>query len=129
MPRFFERIFSWVGGQAPDSKTKRKNAMSKYTNPMIDAIRNAAPLDLAKAHALASTDDFAKADVGYRSVIAKAKSLGVEYVKAAPAAKKAKVETPTKAEYLRDIRAALALPDREGDLTKAELVAVLESIG
>ena len=103
--------------------------MSKYTNPMIDAIRNAAPLDLAKAHALASTDDFAKADVGYRSVIAKAKSLGVEYVKAAPAAKKAKAETPTKAEYLRDIRAALALPDREGDLTKAELVAVLESIG
>ena len=129
MPRFFERIFAWVGGQAPGSKTKKGNLlMSKYTNPMIDAIRNAAPLDLAKAHALAATDDFAKADVGYRSVIAKANSLGVEYVKAAPAAKKAKADQPTKASYLRDIRAALALPEREGDLTKAELVAVLESI-
>ena len=129
MPRFFERIFSWVGGQAPDSKTKRKNAMSKYTNPMIDAIRNAAQLDLAKAHALANTDDFAKADVGYRSIIAKAKSLGVEYVKAAPAAKAQREQQPTKAHYLAQIRKSLALPEREGDLTKAELVNVLESIG
>ena len=96
---------------------------------MIDAVRSAAPLDLSKAHALANSDLFAKADVGYRSIIAKAKSLGVEYVKAVPAAKAPRDQLPTKAQYLAQIRKSLALPEREGDLTKAELVSVLESIG
>ena len=126
MPTIFERIFPWFGNTAKPT-TKKVNAMSKYTNPMIDAVRSAAPLNLAKAHDLANSDLFAKADVGYRSIIAKAKSLGVEYVKAAPAAK-AKDQQPTKADYLREIRICLALPEREGDLTKAELVNVLQSI-
>lgn len=98
--------------------------MSKYTPAMVQAIRDAAPLDLQKAHALAA--DWP--EVGYRSVIAKAKSLGVEYVKAAPAAKKSTGDTPTKAAYLAAIRKGLALPEREGDLTKSELVSVLEAI-
>ena len=126
MPALYERIFSWFGNTA-EPTTKKVNAMSKYTNPMIDAVRSAAPLDLSKAHALANSDLFAKADVGYRSIIAKAKSLGVEYVKAAPAAK-AKEPQATKADYLREIRLSLALPEREGDLTKAELLSVLEHI-
>ena len=128
MPTLFERIFSWFGNTA-EPTTKKVNAMSKYTNPMIDAVRSAAPLDLSKAHALANSDLFAKADVGYRSIIAKAKSLGVEYVKAVPAAKAPRDQLPTKAQYLAQIRKSLALPEREGDLTKAELVSVLESIG
>ena len=103
--------------------------MSKYTNPMIEAIRDAAPLDLSKAHALANSDLFAKADVSYRSIIAKAKSLGVDYVKAAPAAKAPRDQEPTKAHYLAEIRKALALPERSGDLTKAELVNVLANLG
>lgn len=127
MPTLYERIFSWFGNTA-EPTTKKVNAMSKYTNPMIDAVRSAAPLNLAKAHKLANSDLFAKADVGYRSIIAKAKSLGVEYVKAAPAAKAQREQQPTKAHYLAQIRKSLALPEREGDLTKAELVNVLESI-
>ena len=128
MTTLFERIFPWFGNTA-EPTTKKVNAMSKYTNPMIDAVRSAAPLNLAKAHSLANSDLFAKADVGYRSIIAKAKSLGVEYVKAAPAARSAKDQQPTKAHYLAQIRKSLALPEREGDLTKIELVSVLESIG
>ena len=99
--------------------------MSNYTEKMVAAIRSAAPLNLAKAKALA--EDFGT--VSHRSVISKAQSLGVEYVKAAPAARASGPKAPTKAEYLAAIRKALALPNREGDLTKSELGSVLESIG
>ena len=126
--RLFEIILSSVGGLAPDHNQK-VNTMSKYTNPMIDAIRSSAPLNLSKAHTLANSDLFAKADVSYRSIIAKAKSLGVDYVKAAPAAKAPRDQQPTKAHYLAEIRRSLALPERNGDLTKAELVSVLENLG
>lgn len=100
--------------------------MSNYTPAMVAAITAAAPLNLAKAKALAA--EFGGI-VTYRSVISKAQSLGIEYVKLTPVARKAKADTPTKAEYLAAIRKALALTDRAGDLTKAELSAVLESIG
>lgn len=124
---FFARspiISSSVGGLAPDLNQK-DYAMSNYTETMVAKIKAAAPLNLAKAQELSS--EFG--NVTYRSVISKAKSLGVEYVKAAPAAKKSRDDAPTKAQYLAAIRKGLALPDREGDLTKAELATVLESIG
>ena len=124
---FFARspiISSSVGGLAPDQNQK-DYAMSNYTETMVAKIKAAAPLNLAKAQELSS--EFG--NVTYRSVISKAKSLGVEYVKAAPAAKKSRDDAPTKAQYLAAIRKGLALPDREGDLTKAELATVLESIG
>ena len=124
---FFARspiISSSVGGLAPDLNQK-DYAMSNYTDQMVAKIKAAAPLNLAKAQELSS--EFG--NVTYRSVISKAKSLGVEYVKAAPAAKKSREDSPTKAQYLAAIRKGLALPDREGDLTKAELATVLESIG
>jgi len=98
--------------------------MSNYTPEMVARITAAAPLNLAKAKELAA--DFG--NVTYRSVISKAQSLGVEYVKLSPV-KRVKDDTPTKAEYLAAIRKALALPTREGDLTKVELSSVLESIG
>ena len=97
--------------------------MSNYTPEMVARIRDAAPLNLAKAKDLAA--DFGT--VTYRSVISKAQSIGVEYVKLSPV-KRVKQDTPTKAAYLAAIRKALALTDREGDLTKAELEAVLEYI-
>ena len=97
--------------------------MSNYTPEMVAAITAAAPLNLAKAKDLASQFG----NVTYRSVISKAQSIGVEYVKLSPV-KRVKNDTPTKAEYLAAIRKALALTDRQGDLTKAELSAVLESI-
>ena len=99
--------------------------MSNYTPEMVARITAAAPLNLAKAKELAA--DFGT--VSYRSVISKAQSIGVEYVKLSPVKRTAKADTPTKAEYLAAIRKSLALPTREGDLTKAELSSVLESIG
>ena len=99
--------------------------MSNYTPEMVARITAAAPLNLAKAKELAA--EFGSAT--HRSVISKAKSLGVEYVKLSPVKRTAKADTPTKAAYLSAIRKALALPTREGDLTKAELESVLESIG
>ena len=98
--------------------------MSNYTPQMVAAITAAAPLNLAKARELADTFG----NVSYRSVISKAQSIGVEYVKLAPVARKAKADTPTKAAYLAAIRKALAMPERDGDLTKAELESVLASI-
>ena len=99
--------------------------MSNYTPEMVARITAAAPLNLAKAKELAS--DFG--NVTYRSVISKAQSIGVEYIKLSPVKRAAKADTPTKADYLAAIRKSLALPTREGDLTKAELSSVLESIG
>ena len=98
--------------------------MSNYTPKMVAAITAAAPLNLAKARELADTFG----NVSYRSVISKAQSIGVEYVKLSPVKREAKADTPTKAAYLAAIRKALAMPERGGDLTKAELESVLESI-
>ena len=57
--------------------------MSNYTPAMIAKLQAAAPLDLAKAKALAS--DFG--NVSHRSVISKAKHLGLDYVVTAKATK------------------------------------------
>lgn len=97
--------------------------MSNYTPAMEAAIRAAAPLNLAKAKALAEQFE----SVSHRSVISKAQSLGVEYVKAAPAARVSR--GPTKADILAEIRTALAMPAREGDFTKGELSNILSNIG
>ena len=58
--------------------------MSNYTPAMIAKIQAASPLDLAKAKALAS--DFG--NVSHRSVISKAKHLGLDYVPATKATAK-----------------------------------------
>ena len=97
--------------------------MSNYTDKMVAAIRAAAPLNLAKAKQLAS--DFGS--VSHRSVISKAQSLGVEYVKAAPAQRSER--GPPKADILAEVRRSLALPERDGDFTKGELSVILSNIG
>ena len=94
--------------------------MSNYTPAMIAKLQGAAPLNLEIAKDLAA--DFG---VSHRSVISKAKHLGLEYVKASP---KAKAVGITKAELTDAIRQAVALPDRSGDLTKAELDVVLSNL-
>ncbi|MEC6998789.1 MAG: hypothetical protein VXW88_05350 [Pseudomonadota bacterium] len=93
--------------------------MSNYTPAMVAKLQAAAPLNLEIAKDLAADFGFS-----HRSVISKAKHLGLEYVKASPKAAKG----ITKAELTDAIRQAVALPDREGDLTKAELSAVLEHL-
>ena len=97
--------------------------MSAYTTSETAVIVDAAPLTFEKAQAIAE-----KIGKSHRSVIAKAKSLGVEYIpKAKPTAKAS--NEPTKAAILAEIRTALAMPARDGDLTKAELINLLSNIG
>ena len=93
-----------------------------YTTQMIQKIENAQPLNLDKAKALAS-------DLGvtYRSIISKAKQMGFEYVAKAPAMRKESNE-PTKADILTAIRLNCDLPDRDGDLTKAELIVIIANL-
>ena len=98
--------------------------MTAYTNAMVAELTNNAPFNYDKAQIFAG-----RYNVSVRSVISKVKSLGLEYVAKAPVARKAKSDEPTKAATLGAIRKALALPDREGDLTKAELSAVLANLG
>ena len=91
-----------------------------YTDTQISKLRAAAPLNLEKAKTLA-----AEMGVSHRSIISKAKSLGLEYIKLAPAAKKAKADTVTKADLLARIRSKIET-DREGDLVKEELEKICE---
>jgi len=97
--------------------------MATYTEKMVKRMRDLAPLDLDKAKALA--DEFGS--VSYRSIIAKAKSEGVDYIAKAPAAKRPK--GPTKRELVSAIERSLGLPesDRE-NLTVDGLSRVLEHL-
>jgi hypothetical protein len=80
---------------------------TNYTPEMVLKLKNAQPLDLAKAKALG-----AEMGKGYRSIIAKAKREGIEYIsKPAPAKKKA---APSKADMVADICAALDMDSCEG---------------
>lgn len=90
-----------------------------YSPDAIAAIKAAAPLNLEKAKAVA-------ADIGktYRSVIAKAKSLGLEYISKPAPAKKAKAET--KAEIVGEIGVLLGDVTLDG-LAKAP-AAVLNTL-
>ena len=96
---------------------------SIYSSDRIAALTAAQPLNWAKCQQFAS--DWGTTP---RSVQSKSASLGLEYAKMAAKPKAAKADVITKAAYLVAIRKALALPERDGDLTKAELSAVLESL-
>lgn len=119
---FFKNLYynaHMVEGISPDQNQKGIYTMA-YTESMIAKIHAAAPLNLEKAHELAG-----EMGVTYRSVISKAKQLGVEYVKKAPAAKKAKADSVTKAQLLERIRGKIGT-NREGDLNKEELEKICE---
>ena len=102
MPTIFAIIHSWIGGLAPNRITRKVLNMTdvNYTPEMVATIEAAQPLDLAKAKALG-----AQLDRGYRSIIAKAKREGFEYIsKPAPAKKKA---ATTKVELVAAIAKAI----------------------
>jgi len=122
----FDSIKKWLYNQPRTTKklNLKKSDQNMYTEQMTAKIMASAPLNLDKAHALAS--EFGT--VTYRSVISKAKSLGVEYIKKAPASKTVKDTGPTKAALLLEIRKTLELSDREGDLTKVELQTILTAL-
>lgn len=69
--------------------------MSDYSKEMESAIRAASPLTFAAAQELAERDDFVAAGKTHRSVIAKAKSMGVDYIPKPKATKRPKGETKT----------------------------------
>ena len=93
-----------------------------YTEKMIKAMRDAAPLNNKKAKELAA--DFG---ISHRSVISKAHHLGIEYVKAQRAAA-SRDAGPTKEDIQSSIRQLMDLPTRDGDLTKAELADILNRL-
>ncbi len=101
-----------------------------YTPEMVAAIQSAEPLTFEKAQEIASSDAFVRAGKSQRSVIAKAKSLGVAYI---PKAKPAKRPTEETKSDLVD-RIAVALGSDSSDLaglskaTTAALLAVLERV-
>ena len=125
MPTIFARMHSWIGGLAPDRITKKVLNMTdvNYTPEMVATIKAAQPLDLAKAKALG-----AQLDRGYRSIIAKAKREGFEYIsKPAPAKKKA---APSKAELVSAIAKAVNCDTLDGleKATGQALAKLLEHI-
>ena len=94
-----------------------------YTPEMVATLKAAQPLDLAKAKALG-----AQLDRGYRSIIAKAKREGFEYIsKPAPAKKKA---APSKADMVSAIAKAVDCATLEGleKATGQSLAKLLEHI-
>ena len=94
-----------------------------YTPDMVATLKASAPLDFDKATALAVS-----LDRNVRSIIAKAKREGIEYIsKPAPAKKKA---APNKADLVAAICAALDMPDCIGldKATGAALNKLLENI-
>lgn len=125
MLTLFEKIHSWIGGLAPNRITKKVLNMTdvNYTPEMVATIEAAQPLDLAKAKALG-----AQLDRGYRSIIAKAKREGFEYIsKPAPARKKA---APSKAELVGAIAKAVDCDTLDGleKATGQSLAKLLEHI-
>jgi hypothetical protein len=103
--------------------TKKGEFFMSYTDRETAIVVSAAPLTYETAVALAE-----KLNKSTRSVISKAKSLGLDYTPKAPVTTASAKRGPTKAQIMADIRSALALPEREGDLTKDELVKLLSSI-
>lgn len=89
-----------------------------YTAEMVEKIRAQAPLNREKAEKLG-----AELGKSYRSIIAKAKREGIEYIAAEPAPKKGK-DAPTKKDIVGAIRAGTGL--KLLDLDKAPLATLTE---
>ena len=98
--------------------------MSKYTPTMIEAMREAQPLNLEKAQSFSS-----EWGVSHRSIIAKALSLGLTYEKKAVVSSSS--SKPTKKDIVREIEQSLqgeSLAGLEGASMRS-LNALLMSIG
>ena len=103
------------------------SASTNYTTAMIAELKAQSPLNHAKAKALAATDLFATRSV--KSIIAKAKSEGIDYIAAArPATSNApKIR---KADLIAAIQASTDADDLSGlkGATMASLSTLLASL-
>jgi hypothetical protein len=101
-----------------------------YSKEMEAVIRSASPLTFDKAQEIASMDAFVAAGKSQRSVVAKAKQMGVTYI---PKPKPAKRPTQDTKSDLVD-RIAVALGGDSSDFaglnkaTTAALLAVLSAV-
>jgi len=94
-----------------------------YTANQETELRNGAPWNWDKAQAFAS-----KHGLSARSVVAKVKSLDLEYQRLEPVKKNGANNGPTKRQILDFIRESLSLPKREGDLTRSECLKIWEHL-
>ena len=94
-----------------------------YTDKECEMIVATEPMTFDAAIILA-------AEIGksHRSVISKAKSLGVTYIPKAKAKPKDTANGPTKVQLMETIRKFLDLPAKEGDFSKLEIVAIYRAL-
>ena len=122
--RFFETIASSVRGWA-SNQNQKGDVMSNYTDKEAKVIASASPLTFEKAQEIA--DQLGKTQ---RSVIAKAKSMGLAYIPKAKPAKRPAGET--KADLVNRIAVALGSDSAElvglEKATTASLNAILARV-
>ena len=112
-------------GQMTDNMASltRRHSMSNYTPKMLDAMNALAPLDNDAVNDLADNNDLF-VSVNANSIRSKAVRLGI-YQAASGNIAKGKADTGmTKQAMVNAIRASLSLPDRAGDLVKADIDAI-----
>ena len=101
-----------------------------YSKEMAAVIRKAEPLTFDKAQEIASMDAFVAAGKSQKSVIAKAKSMGVAYIPKPKAAKRPTQET--KSDLVDRIAVAVGGDSSEfaglSKATTASLLAVLAAV-
>ena len=85
---------AWGRSGLNENHSQLEKIMTDYTKEMLSTMEEAAPLSLDVVNALIANNK-AFATVSKQSIIAKAKSNGIEYIAKAPAAKRAKGATKT----------------------------------
>ena len=123
-------MHTWIGELAPTLiEETTMPASTTYSDDMIAEMKAQSPLNHAKAKALAGRGLFATRSI--KSIIAKAKSEGIEYV---AAARPAKATTPklTKADLVASITQSLDADSGSLDglrgATTAALTALMANI-
>ena len=97
--------------------------MSNYTPKMLDAMNALAPLDNDAVKDLADTNGLFSG-VNANSIRSKAVALGIYKAASGNIAKGKSATGMTKHAMVDAIRASLDLPDRAGDLVKADIDAI-----
>ena len=97
--------------------------MSNYTPKMLDAMNAMAPLDNDAVKDLANSNSLFSG-VNANSIRSKAVALGIYQAASGNIAKGRSATGMTKQAMVDAIRASLDLPDRAGDLVKADIDAI-----
>ena len=101
--------------------------MSNYTPKMLDAMNALAPLDNDAVKDLADNNGLFSG-VNANSIRSKAVALGIYKAASGNIAKSKSATGMTKQSMVDAIRASLDLPDRAGDLVKADIDAIFAKL-